>query len=115
LRDGAVVDELGRSTARWRPRYSAGEWLDVACSHLECDREALRGRGRSPDVVKMRELIGLVGVERFGVKVVELAAELGKSREGVSKWCRRGAVRRDENPDFAVAAETLDRAASEEP
>ncbi|MCK5378950.1 MAG: hypothetical protein KAJ78_06070, partial [Acidobacteria bacterium] len=61
----------------------------------------------------MRELIGLVGIERYGVKVIELAAELGKSREGVSKWCRRGVARRDEDPEFAVAADALDQAASE--
>jgi hypothetical protein len=113
-RQDAFVDELGRSTARWRPRYSAGEWLELACSHLGCDRDALRDRGRAPEVVSMRELIGLVGIERYGVKVVELAVELGKSREGVSKWYRRGAVRRDEDPDFAAAAEALDHVASEE-
>jgi hypothetical protein len=45
---------------------------------------------------------------------MELAAELGKSREGVSKWCRRGAARRDEDPEFADAADALDQAASEE-
>jgi len=27
----------------------------------------------------MRELTGLVGIERYGVKATELAAELGKS------------------------------------
>ena len=63
----------------------------------------------------MRELIGLVGIERYGVKVTALAAELGKSRDGVSRWYRRGAVRREEDPEFAAAAKALDQAASEEP
>ena len=63
----------------------------------------------------MRDLIALVGIERYGVKVTELAAELGKSRDGVSRWCRRGAARRGEDPDFAVAADALDQAASEDP
>lgn len=112
-RDDAFVDELGRSTGRWRPRYTAGEWLELACLHLECDRETLRSRGRAPDVVRLRELIGLVGIERYGVKVIELAAELGKSRDGVSDWCRRGAARRAADLDFAAAADALDQAASE--
>ena len=112
-REDAFVDELGRSTGRWRPRYTAGEWLKLACSHLGCDPEKLRGRGRAPEVVRLRELIGLVGIERFGVKVIELAAELGKSRDGVSSWCRRGAARRVGDPDFAAAADALDQAASE--
>ncbi|MBW2693947.1 MAG: hypothetical protein JRE57_15145 [Deltaproteobacteria bacterium] len=64
----------------------------------------------APDVVRIRELIGLVGIERYGVKVAELAAELGKSRGGVSHWFRRGAARRAEDADFAAAAEAFDRA-----
>jgi hypothetical protein len=54
--------------------------------------------------MRIRELIGLVGVERFGVKVTELADVLGKSRDGVSLWMRRGVTRRATNPEFASAA-----------
>ena len=88
--------------------------MELACAHLGCDRETLRSRGRAPDVVRLRELIGLVGIERYGVKVIELAAELGKSRDGVSDWCRRGAARRAADLNFAAAAAALDQAASEE-
>ena len=44
-----------------------------------------------------------------------LAAELGKSWDGVSLWYRREAVRRGEDPEFAAAAEALDQAAGEAP
>jgi hypothetical protein len=114
-RDEAFVDEQGRSTARWRPRYSAREWLEIACEHLGVEQDTLGGRGRDPEVVKLRDLVGLVGIERFGVKVTELADVLGKSRDGVSRWMRRGALRRATDPAFAAAAEGLDRAASEDP
>lgn len=114
-RSGEHVDGLGRSTARWRPRYGAREWLDLTVSHLGADREALAGRGRSAEVVWQRDLIGLVGIERSGVKVTELAAVLGKSRDGVSRWYRRGARRRLTDPDFREAVEKLDGSASEEP
>jgi len=113
-REDAFVDELGRSTARWRPRYAAREWIEFACDHFGCDPEALRGSERSPDVVRMRDLVGLVGIERYGVKVIELAAELKKSRDGVSLWYRRGTARRAEDPEFAALARALDQAASEE-
>ncbi len=79
----------------------------MACAHLDCEPETLCGRGRAPDVVRMRELIGLVGIERYGVKVTELAAELGKSRGGISHWCRGGTIRRAEDVDFAAAADAL--------
>ena len=114
-KDGAFVDEQGRSTARWRPRFGADEWLQIACGHLAVDRFRLGDRNRSPDIVRARELIGLIGVERYGVKVNELAAELGKSRDGVSRWVQRGADHRKSDPEFAYDAESLDNAASEKP
>ncbi len=113
--ESSYIDELGRSTGRWRPRYKAAEWLECARNHLGFDRDEIGGRGRDPDIVRSRELIGLVGIERFGVKVTELADALGKSRDGVSKWMRRGSLRRETDPDFAAAVEALDQAASEEP
>ena len=110
-----MSDRVGRSTARWRPKYGAAEWLDLACERLNVDPQMLRGRGRDPEVVRMRELIGLVGIERFGVKVKELAGALGKSRDGVSLWMRRGVTRRATDSEFASAAERLEFVASEDP
>ena len=98
--EGAYIDELGRSTAMWRPRIEARDWVNLACSHLGVNPEELKGHGRDPEIVKCRELIGLVGIERYGVKVNELAEVLEKSRDGVSKWMRRGAVRRVSDPDL---------------
>jgi hypothetical protein len=55
-------------------------------------------------------MVGLVGVERYGVKVKDLAECLGKSEDGVSLWVRRGARRREEDASFAVEAGKLDSA-----
>jgi len=57
-----------------------GTELPICFEHLKVDVEVLAGKGRARKVVKMREFIGMVGVERFGVKVTELADVLGKSR-----------------------------------
>ena len=92
-----------------------GTELPICYSQLNVDIEVLAGKGRAPNTVKMRELIGMVGVERFGVKVTELADVLGKSRDGVSCWMRRGVERRATDPSFAAAAERLEYVASEEP
>jgi REP element-mobilizing transposase RayT len=100
--EGAYIDELGRSTAMWRPRIEARDWVNLACAHLGVNPEELKGHGRDPEIVKCRELI-------------ELAEVLEKSRDGVSKWMRRGAVRRVSDPEFAEAAQALDHAAWEEP
>ena len=61
-----------------------------------------------------RDLVALVGVERYGVKVKELASELKKSDDGVSLWARRGARRRKEDPSLAVEARALYEALQEE-
>jgi len=114
-REGAFIGGQAQSAARRRPTYGAKEWLNLACAHLGADRETLSGRGRQPEIVRWRDLVGLVGIERYGVKVRDLADELGKSRDGVGRWHRRGAMRRVSDPDFAAAAEALDHAASEEP
>jgi hypothetical protein len=54
----------------------------------------LAGRGRKPDTVPIRELLAVLGVERFGVSVKALAEELGRSRVTLSTWVNRGAARR---------------------
>jgi putative transposase len=110
-----ALDQSGRSAARWRPAYAAKDWVSLACAELDVDRERLAGRGRDPDVVRARELLGLVGIERYRVNVGELARELRKSRGGVTQWYRRGSKRRAKEPEFAAAADRLDKAASEDP
>jgi len=114
MRESAHIDELGRGTARWRPKCGAAEWLDLACEYSNIDPEMLAGRGRNLEVVRIRELIGRVGVERFGVKVTELADVLWKSRDGVSLWLRRGVTRRATDPEFASAASQIEFLAYED-
>jgi hypothetical protein len=57
----------------------------------------------------------MVGIERYGVKVKEMAEVLEKSNDGVSKWMRRGVNRRAAELQFAADADALDRAFLEEP
>jgi REP element-mobilizing transposase RayT len=107
---GESVDELGRPTSPFRPRLQADDWVEVACATIGLRRAVLAGRGRDPEVVRARDIVGLVGVERYGVKVKDLAECLGKSEDGVSLWVRRGAWRREEDVSFAVEVEKLDSA-----
>ena len=109
-----MADELGRPTSPYRARFEADAWIKTTCRHFDVQREDLASRSRKKEIVRVRELIGLVGVERYGVKVKELAASLGKSEDGVSLWVRRGAKRRMKDAAFAADAEALDAAASEE-
>ncbi len=107
------VDMLGRPTSPYRRRFDAEAWIDAACSRMHVSREALASRSRSLELVRAREVLALVGVARYGVKVRDLAASLGKSEDGVSLWMRRGSQRRLEDAGFAAEVEALDAAFQE--
>lgn len=55
-----------------------------------------------------------LGDEELAAIFVSLMRE-GMRRDGVSRWRRRGAVRRAEDSEFAAAVGALDQAASEDP
>lgn len=102
------VDQLGRPTSPYRPRFDAESWLEAACPALHVSRDELSARDRHSEIVRVREILAVVGVERYGVRVKDLAAALGKSEDGVSLWVRRGARRRRDDPSFAAEVEALD-------
>jgi REP element-mobilizing transposase RayT len=104
------VDYLGRSTAPERPRLRAEQFLEQACERLGVDLELLAGRGKSPAARDLRELVSVLGVERYRQRVSELADSLGKNPGSVSRWVSAGAARRADEPHFARRLEELDRA-----
>jgi REP element-mobilizing transposase RayT len=111
---GESADELGRPTSPFRSRYKADGWIETACRRLGVNRYELASRSRKPEIVRAREMVGLLGVERYGVKVKELAERLGKSEDGVSLWVRRGGRRRGRDAAFAAEVEALDASLREE-
>jgi hypothetical protein len=54
--------------------------------------------------------VAIVGVERFGVKVKDLAARLCKNPGSVSRWMVRAAQRRDEDRHFEGRCRRLEAA-----
>ena len=111
----AIIDEQGRSTGRYRRPRSAQDWLSFACSHLAVSPQELASRKRDTRIVQMWDALAVVGIERYKIKVKDLARLLGKSDDGVSIWGRRGAQRRLDDKNFAALVQSLDLAASEEP
>ena len=53
----------------WSSLKVPGTELPICFEHLNVDIEVLAGKCRAQEIVKMGEFIGLVGVERFGLKV----------------------------------------------
>jgi REP element-mobilizing transposase RayT len=93
----------------WRPRLSAEEFAALAAGALHMEMEDLRSRQRSPELVRGRELMMVLGVEGYGLKVRELAATLKKSPDGMSHALARGIRRRADDERFRVALRKLDR------
>lgn len=93
----------------WRPRVAAEALLEVLADNGSIDLEALRSRSRSANLVLGRELVTVVAVERYGVKVKDLAKELTKSPDGISQILRRGIRRRLGDEGFKAQVDTLDR------
>ena len=94
----------------WRPRLTAEEFMERAADELYLKAEDLCSRQRSPEVVRAREMLMVLGVERYGQKVRELAKVLGKSPDGMSHALGRGIRRRIEDERFRADLENLDRA-----
>ncbi len=56
----------------------------------------------------------VLGVERYGLKVKDLARELQKSPAGMTQTVARATRRRIENGEFRVDLDKLDRYVAEE-
>jgi len=93
-----------------RPAITAEEYLERAARLLDLDLEALASRRKTSDVVRARELLTVVGVERLGLRVKDIAQCLAKQPATGSFWMMRGIRRRREDPEVATAMEELARA-----
>ena len=81
---------------------------DADALHLEM--ADLCSRKRSPELVRVRELVMVLGVEGYGLKVRELAATLKKTPDGIPHALARGVRRRADDEGFRVDLGKLDRA-----
>ncbi|MEN8164407.1 MAG: transposase [Acidobacteriota bacterium] len=102
------IDELGRSTALERPWLKAEDFIQRALDALEISSEEVSGRTKRQEVVRAREILMTLGVERYGLRVTRLAAVLGVRYNSASLWGRRGATRRMEDRAFAGWMDEID-------
>lgn len=91
-----------------RPHVSVSEYLAHGSVALGVTMEELRNRQRSHALVRSRELLALVGVERYRLPVVEIASEMAKAPDTVTKLIARATQRRRENEEFRKAIDNID-------
>lgn len=110
---GSVWDEAGAEDVVHDPVRPAGgsaaEYLPRAADAVGIEVQALASRTKAREVVRAREIIAVVGVERYGITAVGLARLLKMSPGSVSRWITRASERRREDEDFAAKCEDLER------
>jgi len=112
LDDGAW-EELEQPVVA-HPTQGAGaldveEYLRRACAIVGVERRVLASRTTARDAARAREAIAVVGVERFSVRVGELAKALGMHLGSASRWITRAAERRLDDDEFADRCAELER------
>jgi REP element-mobilizing transposase RayT len=107
VRERRNREELG---SEWRPVFEAEEFLARGAEWLGVDVAELRSRRRTDELVRARELLMLLGVERFSLKVKDLARQLRKSPDGMTQAIARAARRRIKDNAFRRDLNLLDRA-----
>jgi len=106
------VDVLGRSTGLERPRLQAEDFLALATGLLEVEVSRLASRRQDSPTARLRRMIASCGIERWGQRAGKLASVLSKHPVVVSRWVSEGNRLREEDQEFSVALEALDKALS---
>jgi putative transposase len=103
------VDTRGPSMAIERPLIGATRYLELGAEAAGLRAEELTSVTRDRDLKTTRDRLALVGVERYGIMVKEMAEVFGRSRETVSGWLSRATRRRAADDGFAKSMDELDR------
>jgi len=93
-----------------RPTLSAEEYIRRGAIAAGVTVEDLKARQRGAKVVRARELLAVVGVERYGLRVKDLAREMAKSPDSLTKMIGRTVRRRRTEPELRPALDHLDEA-----
>lgn len=90
-----------------RHRRNLSDLVRAACQHLEIPRELVCSRLKSRELVQARELLAFTLLEHFDVKVTDLAAEVNKVPESVSRWYSTALRRCIEDAEFRTQGKAL--------
>ena len=80
-----------------RVLIEAGEFVARCAREVGVDVNSIRSRNQAQDLVRAREVVMVLGVERYGLRVNDLARAMKKSPDGMSKSLARAIQRRTED------------------
>ena len=99
------LDALGASTAPEGRVLSPEEFVVAAVNALDVGLGVLAGPRSGRELTRLREMLALVGVESYGVRVKDLAQRLNKNPGVVSRWANTGGERRAQDDAFRERVE----------
>ena len=102
-----------RPGGRWQ--LSAAALVARGAEILGVPLAELRGRQRSRRSVHARELLAVLGVERYYLRVKDLAEELGKSPDSLTKAIARGVRKRAGDRAYRLRLDEVDAALAAAP
>ncbi len=94
------VDALGASTVPARRGWSVGEFVAACCRIRDVERAELAGRRKDADLTRTRELVTVIGVEAYGLRVRDLAGALGVNAGSASRTLGRALEREREDRSY---------------
>ena len=97
----------------WRPEVDVDTFVSKVSELLGLDEQDLRSSSRAVELVEGRELLMTLGVERYRLKVKELAESVRKSPNGMSQALARGVRRRAQDANFRNRLSDIDHAVAE--
>lgn len=105
--------EKERMGPEWRPEVDVDTFVSTVSELLGLDEQDLRSSRRTVELVEGRELLMTLGVERYRLRVKELAENVCKSPDGMSQALARGVRRRAQDADFRNRLGDLDHAVAQ--
>jgi len=94
------LDALGASTLPQRARWGVDEYLARACKVHGLELSELSGRHKDATTARLRELLTLIGVEVYGLRVKDLAEDLRINPGSASRALARASQREREDRTF---------------
>ena len=94
------IDALGASTVPQRARWGVDEYLFRVCQVHGLELSELSGRRKDETTARLRELLTLIGVEVYGLRVKDLAEGMRMNPGSASRALARASQREREDASF---------------
>ncbi len=101
------IDALGVSSEPEPPSLTAERFVLAAANVLDIGISLLAGPRSGRDITRVREMVAVLGVERYRIKVKDLARQLSRNPSAVSRWVSDAGRLRTTDDQFRERLEEL--------